>query len=217
MSVCVVLLAILCASGASAAITYSSDVDLDDGFYSVTIRDAQTFPHYPNYTNNVLTINVSDTVIWLNTHNKDLTTRITLISQQGLWNEKDSYLKWNTRTFSYRFEKPGVYEVYIKENDRFRQTIVVNPIYDSFGNVEIQEPNSAPVQEITDLDPLVKQTPYVVRSYSKRIGRYRPGGYNGPPAGIDLAIFIGVGLLIIYILKISLIKMMIVLRNVLKK
>lgn len=161
----VVFLTILFVNGASAAITYNSDVDLDNGFYGVTVRDAPTFPHvYPNYTNNVLTLNVSDTVIWLNTDIKNL--RITIISTQELWNEKDSYLKWNTRTFSYRFEKPGIYEVYVKENDRFRQIIVVNPIYDSFGNVETQESNNAPVQEITDLNPPVKQTPYVFNSHN---------------------------------------------------
>lgn len=164
----VVLLAILIVSGASAAITYNSYVDLDDGFDRVTVVDAPTFPHYPNYTNNVLTINVSDTVSWGNTHNNDLTKdlRITLISQQELWNEKDSYLKWNTRTFGYRFEKPGVYGVYVKENAKFHQTIVVNPIYDTLGNVVVQEPNNAPIQEITDLDPLLPKPPYVFNSHN---------------------------------------------------
>lgn len=168
MLVGVVLLAILCASGVSATITYNSYVDLDDGFDRVTVVESPTFPYYPNYINNVLTINASDTVSWGNTHNKDFTKdlRITLISQQELWNEKDSYLKWNTRTFSYRFEKPGVYGVYVKENAKFHQTIVVNPIYDSFGNVETQEPNNAPVQEITDLDPLLPKPAYTVGRYS---------------------------------------------------
>jgi plastocyanin len=166
--ICGVFLIILCANGASAAIIYNSYVDLDDGFDRITVADSPTFPHYPNYSNNILTINVSDTISWGNTHTQDSTkdSRITLISQQELWNEKDSYLRWNTRTFSYRFEKPGVYDVYVKENAKFHQTIVVNPIYDSFGNVKIQEPNNAPVQEITDLDPLLPKPPYVFNSHN---------------------------------------------------
>lgn len=206
MLVCTVLLTILCGNVASAAITYNSDIDLDNGFYGVTVRDAPTFPYaYPNYTNNVLTINVSDSIVWLNSDIKNL--RITIISSQELWNEKDSYLKWNTRWFSYRFEKPGVYEIYVKENVKFRQTIVVNPIYDSFGNVKTQEPNNVPVQEIMDLDPLVASTPYVVRSYSQRQGTH-------------LAIFMGILFiifLIIGILKITLIKIIGILRNVPRK
>lgn len=166
--VCAILLIIISISGASASITYNSDVDIDNGFDHVTIADSPTFPHYPNYTNNVLTINMSDTIIWVNTRNKDLdlNARITLISSQELWSEEDSYLKWNTRTFSYRFEKPGVFELYVKENAKFRQTIVVNPISDSFGNVKIEEPNNAPVQEITDLDPLLPKPPYVFNSHN---------------------------------------------------
>jgi plastocyanin len=162
----VIILATLCISG--AAITYNSYVDLDYGFDRVTVADSSTYPSYPNYTNNVLTINASDTVSWGNTHNKDLdlNAKITIISQHNLWNEKDSYLRWNTRTFSYRFEKPGIYEVYVKENAKIHQTIVVNPIYDSFGNVINQEVNNTPVQGITDIDPLLPKPPYVFNSHN---------------------------------------------------
>ena len=163
--ICGILLIILCASGASASITYNSEVDLNDGFYRVTVRDSPTYTYFVDWddVNKSLTINVSDTVTWINSDIKDL--KITIVSEQELWSEKDSYLKWNTRWFSYRFEKPGTYGVYVQENVKFHQTIIVNPIYDSFGNVKIQEPTNAPVQEINDLDPLVASTPYVFNSH----------------------------------------------------
>jgi len=203
----ILLLILLCGSGASASITYNSEVDLNDGFYRVTVRDSPTYTYFVDWNdaNKSLTINVSDTVTWINSDIKDL--KITIVSEQELWSEKDSYLKWNTRWFSYRFEKPGKYGVHVSENVKFHQTIIVNPIYDSLGNVKTQEPMNSPVQEISDLDPLLPRPAHTVERYSHRQGTH-------------LAIFMGilfVVFLIIGILKITLLKIIGILRNVPRK
>lgn len=134
---CVILLiyATVCIGGASAAITYKSSVDLDYGFFQVigigtkpandTMPESAYFTDV-NYTDRNLTINVGDTVVWTNYDPKNWP--ITIMSQQGLWNEKDSYLKYSLRKFNYTFTEPGIYGVYVKEKDKFRQTILVNPI-----------------------------------------------------------------------------------------
>lgn len=120
---------------ASASVTYKTSVDLDYGFYQVIgigIKPADdTMPESAyftdvNYTDKNLTINVGDTVVWTDYDPKNWP--ITIISKQGLWNEKDSYLKYSFRNFNYTFTEPGIYGVYIKEKDKWHQTIIVNPI-----------------------------------------------------------------------------------------
>jgi hypothetical protein len=134
---CVILLIciLLYIGDASASITYKTSVDLDYGFYQVIglgIKPAgDTMPETTyftdvNYTDNNLTICVGDTVVWTNYDPKNWP--ITIISQQRLWNEKDSYLKYSFRNFNYTFTEPGIYEVYVKEKDKFHQTVIVSPI-----------------------------------------------------------------------------------------
>jgi plastocyanin len=111
-----------------------SSVDLDYGFYEVigigtnpandTSNESTYFP-VVNYTSKNLTINVGDTVVWINYDAKNWP--ITIMSKKGLWSENDSYLKYSYRKFNYTFAEPGTYEVYIKEDDKLRQNIIVNP------------------------------------------------------------------------------------------
>lgn len=124
-----------CVGAASAAVTYKTSVDLDYGFYKVIgigtnpandTANESTYFAKVNYTGRNLTINVGDTVIWTNYDPKDWP--ITIMSQKGIWSDEDSYLKYSYRKFNYTFTEPGTYGVYIKENDRLHQTIIVNPI-----------------------------------------------------------------------------------------
>lgn len=105
-------------------ITYTSDVDQDYGFYRVI--DITTKKPAP-YTNNRLTINVGDTVVWINDATPD--EPLTIISKEGLWGNRTAYLRWNYQKFSYLFNQSGTYEVYIREYPRVQhQIITVNPI-----------------------------------------------------------------------------------------
>jgi plastocyanin len=108
----------------TTSVTYNSDVDQDYGFYRVI--DYTT--HKPaQYVNNTLTINVGDTVVWINDANPDWP--LTIISKEGLWGNRSAYLRWNYQRFSYTFNQSGTYQVYIKEFPREQhQIIVVNPI-----------------------------------------------------------------------------------------
>jgi plastocyanin len=149
------IFASVCIGGASAAITYKSSVDLDYGFFQVigigtkpandTMPESAYFTDV-NYTNNNLTINVGDTVVWTNYDPKNWP--VTIMSQQGMWNEKDSYLKYSLRKFNYTFTEPGIYGVYIKERDKLHQTIVVNPIdvpiTPAIGTVNVTEQTATP-------------------------------------------------------------------------
>lgn len=99
---------------------YTSDVD-EYGFRKVTVRNGSA-----PYTNNILTINSGDTVKWVSV--TDNSWYLTVVSKEGLWNNSSSMMKYRLRYFNYTFDKPGEYEVYIKEFPReTHQKIVVNP------------------------------------------------------------------------------------------
>src|SRR3972149_5322660 len=65
--------------------TYISFIDSETGFYKVR---STTTNNMPSYLNHILTINQGDIVSWINDNEK----RITLISEQGLWND-EAYLE----------------------------------------------------------------------------------------------------------------------------
>lgn len=120
--------------GASESVAYRSFVDLDYGFYKVMgacVKSAtDTEPSSTcfttvNYTNKSLTVNVGDTVTWINYDLKDWP--ITIVSDQGLWGGNSSYLKWSYQKFNYTFAEPGIYGVHIRENSKFHQVIIVSP------------------------------------------------------------------------------------------
>lgn len=157
--------------GASAA-TYKSFVDLDYGFYQVvdigtkSTTDAGSVPTnftMVNYTNNHLTINVGDTIIWMNYDAKDWP--ITIVSEEGLWGSNNSYLKQNYRFFNYTFTNPGTYNVSIRESRNFRQVIIVNSIATSVSTrvietPEVNTPVSTPVITLTDVPIIPEKTSY---------------------------------------------------------
>lgn len=103
--------------------TYASYIDDSLGFYK--IRDVTTPSNNKfSYENRTLNIDQGDSVIWINDAEK---VQFTIISEQGLWNEKDSLLKIGKK-FEYKFDNPGKYTFYLKEYSQRRQTIIVNSI-----------------------------------------------------------------------------------------
>lgn len=107
-----------------SATTYKTDVDQDYGFYRVISTDKNQSVSYINKT---LNISVGDTIIWINDATPDWP--LTIISNQGLWGDRDAYLRWNYQKFSYIFNKSGTYSISLKECKRCQnQTIIVNSI-----------------------------------------------------------------------------------------
>jgi len=102
--------------------TYISFIDSETGFYKVR---STTTNNMPSYLNHILTINQGDIVSWINDDEK----RITLISEQGLWND-EAYLKRYKSQFNYTFNRSGKYVFRMKENSIFHQTIIVKPVDD---------------------------------------------------------------------------------------
>lgn len=99
-------------------------VDIDDilGFYRVRLITSTTPPIYNNYT---LNINPGDQVIWIS-ESENYT--ITVVSEQGLWDNTSAKLRWDTARFNYTFNQSGIYGVYIKEFPKIKhQKIIVAP------------------------------------------------------------------------------------------
>lgn len=110
------------AYGQNNSSIYRVHIDNYHGFYRVY---NMTLGEQINYHNDTLNINKGDTVMW---SNEASDRRLTVISVQKLWSEKYGYLPWPNRRFSYTFNKPGTYNVYIKEYPKFTQRIVVGPL-----------------------------------------------------------------------------------------
>lgn len=101
---------------------YKSYVDQDYGFKRVI--EANNTPFV--YDNLTLNIQVEDTVMWINDADPD--EKLTIMSEQNLWNESSGLLRWNYQFLNYTFTQPGTYGVYVKEYPRLRhQKIIVNP------------------------------------------------------------------------------------------
>jgi len=136
LSMCIAILVCLTFYvGGASAVTYKSFVDLDYGFYKVidigtktTEDNGSVRTNYTtvNYINKNLTINVGDTVTWINYDSKDWP--ITIFSEDGLWKDNGSYLKYSYRTFNHTFTNPGTYGISIKEDLGLRQTIIVKDV-----------------------------------------------------------------------------------------
>lgn len=93
-----------------------------DGFYRVRALNTTRIPEYTNYT---IRINAGDKIIW-ESESEDYT--ITIVSEQGLWDNTSAKLRWDTQQFSYTFTRPGTYGVYVKEFPKVKpQKIIVNP------------------------------------------------------------------------------------------
>ena len=93
-----------------------------DGFYRVRALNTTQIPKYTNLT---LRINAGDKVIW-ESESEDYT--ITIVSEQGLWDNTSAKLRWDAQQFSYTFTQPGTYGIYVKEFPKIRhQKIIVMP------------------------------------------------------------------------------------------
>lgn len=104
-------------------ITYRSYVDQDYGFYRVIDYTTHKPALYEEKTK-TLTINVGDTVEWINDATPD--EPLTIISKDGLWGNRSAYLRWNYQKFNYTFNQSGTYDIYIREYPTEQhQTIVV--------------------------------------------------------------------------------------------
>ncbi len=101
---------------------YKAEVDQDYGFYRII--DVTASKHAPYDTkNHTLTIHVGDVVIWENDATPD--EPLTIISKEGLWENRSAYLRWNYQKFTYTFNKSGTYEMYIKEYPREQHQIII--------------------------------------------------------------------------------------------
>lgn len=126
MKICAVLIFIIIVftilpinADSNTPVTYKAYIDNEYGFYKV--RDITTYKPAP-LVGRTLTINVGDTVIWES--DMSLDKKLTLVSEQNLWNNADAYIK-GSHTFNYVFMTSGTYNIYIKEYPKLRQYIVV--------------------------------------------------------------------------------------------
>lgn len=121
--VLILLIGLIFCSGTALATTYKSDVDQDYGFYRVTSMDVNMSV---NYMNKTLNITVGDEVVWINDATPD--EPLTIISEQGLWENRSAHLRWNYQRFNYTFTEPGTYTFYIQQYPRKQhQVIMVEP------------------------------------------------------------------------------------------
>ena len=74
--------------------------------------------------NSTLNIYRGDSIIWTN----DIDRRLTIVSEQNLWDNTSGLLQDEYKQFIYTFTNPGIYDVYIKEYSIYKQKIIVGPI-----------------------------------------------------------------------------------------
>jgi hypothetical protein len=102
---------------------YRSFVD-DWEFYKVLALNSTMPAPYDN-NNKTLTIHVGDEVQWIS-YSENYT--ITIVSEQGLWDNTSAKLRWTYQSFDYTFNQTGIYGVYVMEFPKIRhQKIIVNP------------------------------------------------------------------------------------------
>lgn len=106
--------------------TYRVLVDQHHGFYRVYQVYNATSSNTIYYENGTLNISRGDTIIWINDAVPD--ARLTIVSEEKLWDWHDGTLKWSYKQFAYTFNKSGIYDVYIKERPSFQQKIIVGPL-----------------------------------------------------------------------------------------
>ena len=103
-------------------LAYKTFVDQDYGFKRVIEANYTPF----TYENLTLNMSVGDTMTWINDATPD--EKLTILSEQNLWNESLGLTRWNYQFVNYTFTQPGTYGIYIKEYPRLRhQRIIVSP------------------------------------------------------------------------------------------
>ncbi len=108
-------------------ITYKIWVDSYLGFNKIRATNGSTYINLPSDLNKSdFKINVSDKVVWINDNDPDSDYPLTIISNDGLWDNRTGYLRYSYSEFEYTFNKTGTYTVSIKELPRKVQKITVN-------------------------------------------------------------------------------------------
>ncbi|MCX9011959.1 MAG: hypothetical protein OIN66_12650 [Candidatus Methanoperedens sp.] len=103
-------------------LAYKTFVDQDFGFKRVIELNYTPF----TYENLTLNMHVGDNMTWINDATPD--EKLTILSEQNLWNESRGLLRWNYQYVNYTFTQPGTYGIYIKEYPRKQhQIIIVSP------------------------------------------------------------------------------------------
>jgi plastocyanin len=98
-----------------SAETYKVYVDKEFGFFGVRSNNTTELISYANKT---LYIDIGDTVVWENSVASD--ERVTVLSDNKLWNDNDAILGWRSKEFRYTFNKSGTYRVHARENQIFQ-------------------------------------------------------------------------------------------------
>lgn len=108
----------------AAPTKYEIEMDDSHGFYRALGTISNGAPFYVPFKdveNKTLSISKNDTIMWKNS----VDLRITIISEQDLWDNTTALLAWSYKSFSYTFPKNGTYKFYIKEYPYFQQIINV--------------------------------------------------------------------------------------------
>ncbi len=144
--------------GKNDSVTYISLVDRSKGFNKVINTAGIIQP----YENNVININIGDTIIWIN---NDISDRITIISEQGLWKDNDAMLLYTGRRFNYTFNDIGTYIFHIEQYKTLsKQTVIVSGLYvnnDSIvpeSNVDVIDINPVITHTIDKTNPIITHT-----------------------------------------------------------
>jgi plastocyanin len=117
--------------------TYLSLVDGYNGFNRITSSVGEP----PLYENHTFNINVGESITWVN---NDPSDKITIISEQGLWQNDYVVLSHAGRRFSYTFNSSGIYTFSIKEYKRFpEQKIIVSGL--------VNNTNTGTVENMTNV------------------------------------------------------------------
>lgn len=102
-------------------VTYRIFVDNQQGFNRIYDITSNKVVLSQNRTLNVYR---GDTIVWTN----DIDKRLTVVSEQKLWDNKSGFLAWEYKELNYTFTEPGIYNVYIKEYPKLKQKIIVGSI-----------------------------------------------------------------------------------------
>jgi len=110
----------------AAADTYRVFVDKEFGFFGVRSNNTTELV---SYSNRILYVDIGDKVVW---DNYVITNeRISIISDNKLWSDTAAVLGWNTKIFSYTFNKTGTYKFHVKENTIFNPDLNMTDFYNS--------------------------------------------------------------------------------------
>ncbi|MDO8726959.1 MAG: hypothetical protein Q7J35_12890 [Candidatus Methanoperedens sp.] len=141
----------------AAPSVYTVLVDDNFGFKKVRVEPIDPAFKYDNLT---LMINPGDSVKWMNyiydpsgiAYKNNVP--ITIVSVQNLWDNQSGYLRNFGRSFNYTFDRPGSYEVYMKEFPKVRhQTIIVaqleTPVATTLPPTPTETQTPAPTASVT--------------------------------------------------------------------